>query len=58
MATKTIINGAVYITTGSVSGNTITHDANKLVEIWSAKIEYDYNNELKNPPIPVSKVNR
>ena len=53
MATKTIINGVVYITTGSVNGNVITYDVNKLVEIWSAKIEYDYNNAIKSHPLSV-----
>ncbi len=58
MATKPIVNGVIYITTGTVSGNVITYETNKLVEIWSAKIEYDYNNELISIPITVSKGNR
>ena len=64
MPTKEIINGVAYIlvtkdndgsSIGSVSGNTITYTTDKLVEIWSAKIEYDYNNALKNFPESVSK---
>ena len=67
MPTKEIINGNVYIfvskdndgsSIGSISGNTITYTTGKLVEIWSAKIEYDYNNQLITVPIPISKGNR
>ena len=58
MATTTIENGHLYVTTGTVSGNTITHDTNEIVDIWVTKIEYDYNNELKIRPIPASKGNR
>jgi len=46
MAETTIVDGSVYITTGSVSGNTITHDANKIVEIYSAVIEFGYINKI------------
>ena len=46
MATTTIISGNVYVTTGTVSGNTITHDTNKAVEIFSARIEYNYVNAI------------
>ena len=45
MAT-TIVNGNVYVTTGSVSENTITHDPDKAVEIFSARIEYNYVNAI------------
>lgn len=58
VAATTVINGHIYITTGTVSGNTITHDTNEIVDIWSEKIEYDYNNDLKIRPIPESKGNR
>ena len=44
--TTTIVPGNVYVTTGSVSGNTITHDANKAVEIFSARVEYNYINKI------------
>tara|TARA_Y100000310_G_scaffold190777_1_gene190771 strand:+ start:1820 stop:2353 length:534 start_codon:yes stop_codon:yes gene_type:complete len=50
----TIEDGNLYITTGSVSGNTITHDANKAVEIFAAKIEYDYQNTSPVRPIALS----
>lgn len=58
MATTTIVNGNVYVTAlvdksgnltpsnAGVSGNTITHDSNKAVEIYSARIEYGYVNEI------------
>ena len=58
MATTTIENGNVYLTNGTVSGNTITHNTNEAVEIFSAKIDYDSNNELQSEPIPLSKGNR
>ena len=58
MATTTIIPGNFYVTTGTVSGNTITHDATKAVEIHSAKIDYDVANAVSNLPIPISKGNR
>ena len=46
MATTTIRDGNVYVTTGTISGNTITHDTNKAVEIFSARIEYSYINDI------------
>ena len=57
MATTTIVNGNVYIaalhdTDGNlisgngVSGTTITHRTNKAIEIYSARIEYNYINDL------------
>lgn len=58
MPTTDIIDGNVYITTGSVSGNTITHDTNKLVKIHSSKIEYNYINEIKIRPLPETKGTR
>ncbi len=54
MATTTIEPGNFYVTTGSVSGNTITHDSNKAVEIFSAKIDYDYLNQAPVRAIPLS----
>ena len=47
MATTDIIDGHFYITTGSVSGNTITHNTNELVDIWATKIDYNYDNALQ-----------
>ena len=67
MPTKEIINGNLYIfvsiandgsSIGSINGNTITYTTDKLVEIWSAKIEYDYQDQLITIPIPISKGNR
>ncbi len=58
MATTPIIPGNVYVTTGSISGDTITHSDNKAVEIWSDKIDYDYQNEVGNIPIPIPKGSR
>ncbi len=55
MATTTIVDGSVYVAslidtdgnpTGSISGDTITHDANKAVEIYSARIEYNYTDDV------------
>lgn len=46
MATTTIVNGNVYVTTGTVSGTTITHTTNEVVEIFSARIEYNYLNDI------------
>ena len=57
MATTTIVNGNVYVAAihdkdgnptspGSISGNTINHPTNKAVEIFSARIEYNYVNSI------------
>ena len=46
MATTTIENGHFYITTGTVDGNTITHNTNELVDIWDTKIDYNYDNSI------------
>ena len=47
MATTTIVEGNVYVTTSTnISGDTITHDTNKLVEIFSARIEIGYINAI------------
>ena len=46
MATTNIIDGNVYVTTGTVNGDTITHETNKAVEIFSARIEIGYINAL------------
>ncbi len=46
MATTTITPGNVYMTTGTISGNTINHDTNKAVVIFSARIEYNYINKI------------
>lgn len=58
MATTNIIPGTIYVTTGTISGDVITHDANKAVEIWADKIDYDYQNTIGAIPIPVSKGKR
>ena len=55
MATTNIIPGTIYVTTGTVSGNVITHTANEAVEIWSDKIDYDYQNTVAGLPIAISK---
>lgn len=54
MVETNIIDGNFYITTGEVKGNLITHDDNKLVEIFSAKIEYDYQNQAPVRSIPLT----
>ena len=58
MATTIIVDGSVYVAAlhdkngtltppnAGVSGNTITHDTNKAVEIFSARIEYNYINDI------------
>lgn len=61
MATTTIVNGNVYVAalhdrdgniiseggvTSSVTDTTITHRPNKAIEIFSARIEYGYINDL------------
>ncbi len=57
MATTTIVNGSVYVAAlhdqdgnlisgSSVSGNTINHRTDKAIEIYSARIEYNYINEI------------
>ena len=57
MATTTIVPGNVYIASlhdvdgnlisgSGVSGNTISHRANKAIEIFSARIEYGYINNI------------
>ena len=55
MAATTILPGNVYVaslidkdgdSTGSISGNIITHVANRAVEIFSARIEYNYLDEI------------
>ncbi len=51
-----IDTGNLYITSGSVSGNTIT--GGTTVQIQTTKLDYNYNNALQKVPIPVSKGNR
>lgn len=55
MATTTIVDGNVYVaalvdvdgnSTGNVTGDVITHDPNKAVEIFSGRIEFNYVNEI------------
>lgn len=58
MATTTIIPGTIYVTTGTINGDTITHTANEAVEIWSDKIDYDYQNAVGGIPIPIPKGRR
>lgn len=48
----TILDGNVYITNGSVNGNTITHDSDRMVMIHSTKIDYNYDNQIQViPPV-------
>ena len=55
MTTTTIELGNVYITTGSVSGTTITHDdSTKCVKIWATKIDENLDNQLVVIPVPKS----
>jgi len=51
MATTTIIPGNVYVTTGTISGDVITHTSKNLVKIHSSRIEYSYINNLINPGV-------
>ena len=51
-----IDTGNLYITSGSVTGNTIT--GGTTVQIQTTKNDYNYNNALQKVPIPVSKGNR
>ena len=44
----------MYITTGTVSGNTITHDSNKCVKIHTTKGDENYDNQANVIPIPVA----
>lgn len=47
MPTTTIEDGHAYITTGTISGNTITHNTNEIVDIWFTKLDYNYDNALQ-----------
>ena len=51
-----IDNGNLYITSGSVSGNTIT--GGTTVQIQTTKNDYNYNNNVAVLPITISKGNR
>ena len=58
MVDTNIIEGCIYITTGNVKSsdtNVIESSANETVEIWSDKIDYDYQNTVAGIPITVSK---
>ena len=55
MVSTTIDAGNFYITTGTISGNTITHDANKVVKIETTKIDHTLTNPVNPIPIPNSK---
>ena len=59
MATKTLINGVVYIGSKivTISGTTITYN-DLLVEIYSTKIDHLYQNNLGIRPIAESKGDR
>jgi hypothetical protein len=51
--------GNVYITDGTVSGNTISVSGNqKVVKIDATKIDYNLNNAVTVIPIPISRGNR
>ena len=55
MATTTILDGFVYITTGTVNSNdTIDHDTNKAVEVFNEKLDYDYSNQAPIRAIALS----
>ncbi len=58
MAQTNIIPGTIYVTTGTVKEDVITHTANETVEIWSDKIDYDYQNAVGGIPIPIPKGRR
>ena len=65
MATTTIDPGNIYVawldwtpSTPPISGNTITHDANKVVKISTTKIDTNLDNPIILIPIPVSKGGR
>lgn len=49
--------GSIYITDGSVSGNTISGDS-VTVRIDSTKVDYNYDNPVTQIPIPVSSGSR
>jgi len=50
----TVLRGMIYVTTGTVDGNTITQDDGKAVEIFSPKIEFDLQNKIFKNPRPVA----
>jgi hypothetical protein len=65
LVTTTIDAGNIYIcdldwdsNPNAISGNTITHDANKVVKIDTTKIDFNFDNAVTVIPIPVSKGNR
>ncbi len=64
MATKTIDAGNIYVTDGSISGNVITTGEiipgvnQKVVRITTTKIDYNYDNNVVQLPIPVSTGDR
>mgnify|MGYP001609138302 CR=1 FL=1 len=47
MVDTTIVNGHAYLTTGTISGNIITHDAGELIDIWFTNLKYDYQDNLR-----------
>jgi hypothetical protein len=57
MATTTIVDGYVYVTTGTVSTNTITHtDVIDCVDIAvGGNIKHDIGKQSKSTPIPVPR---
>lgn len=65
MVTTTIDPGNIYVAwldwtpdTLPISGNTITHTANKVVKITTTKIDVNLDNSISLLPIPVSKGGR
>ena len=59
MASITINAGDMYVTNGSVSGNTLTTTGSEIVvRIDSTKIDYQIDNTLVSIAVPVSAGNR
>ena len=59
MPTTTVVDGNIYVTTGSVSGNDITYSsASQVVLIHSTSPRYKYSNQLRIRPIAESKPDR
>lgn len=57
MVNTTIVDGHLYITTGTVSSNTISHNSGELIDIWASKIDYNYDNPIQLIPSFISKGN-
>lgn len=55
IATKTIINGCFYVCEGNVSITTTEITADTIVEVFSSKIDYNYDDALMEIPMVTSK---